>query len=133
MNSVTGAVGRVALESTPAAFQTAANYGPPVNLLNSGARVAGTLTSARSRPGCHRTGTVYRPVFSEKFPSPLLAVRHHDQHHRYFKYNFATHFVVWDRLMNTLHPSYDDLVENGVDRRHEPTIESIGDILARNG
>ena len=47
-----------------------------------------------------------------RFPSPLLAVTHHDQHHRYFKYNFATHFVVWDRLMRTLHPQYDRVVEN---------------------
>jgi sterol desaturase/sphingolipid hydroxylase (fatty acid hydroxylase superfamily) len=42
-----------------------------------------------------------------RFPSPLLAVTHHDQHHRYFKYNYAVHFVIWDRLMHTLHPGYD--------------------------
>ena len=41
------------------------------------------------------------------FPSPLLGVTHHDQHHEYFVYNFATHFSLWDRLMGTLHPSYD--------------------------
>ena len=46
-----------------------------------------------------------------RFPSPLLAVTHHDQHHRYFKYNFATHFVVWDRVMHTLHPAYDSSID----------------------
>jgi Delta7-sterol 5-desaturase len=46
-----------------------------------------------------------------RFPSPLLAVLHHDQHHRHLKYNFATHFVVWDRLMKTLHPQYDRIID----------------------
>ena len=40
-------------------------------------------------------------------PSPLVGVTHHDQHHRYFRCNYATHFTFWDRLMGTLHPDYD--------------------------
>jgi lathosterol oxidase len=65
-----------------------------------------------------------------RFPSPLLAVLHHDQHHRYLKYNFATHFVLWDRIMNTLHPSYDELLENGVNVEQEPSIDRVRDILS---
>jgi lathosterol oxidase len=65
-----------------------------------------------------------------RFPSPLLAVTHHDQHHRYFKYNFATHFVLWDRIMNTLHPSYDDVVAGGEDRQREPSNEPLGDVVS---
>jgi sterol desaturase/sphingolipid hydroxylase (fatty acid hydroxylase superfamily) len=64
-----------------------------------------------------------------RFPSPLLAVIHHDLHHRYYKYNFATHFALWDRIMNTLHPGYDDFLKTGVKRRQEPPIESRGDIF----
>jgi Delta7-sterol 5-desaturase len=40
-------------------------------------------------------------------PSPLVGVTHHDQHHRYFRCNYATHFSLWDRIMGTLHPSHD--------------------------
>ncbi len=40
-------------------------------------------------------------------PSPLVGVTHHDQHHRFFRCNYATHFSVWDRLMGTLHPDHD--------------------------
>jgi len=40
-------------------------------------------------------------------PSPLVGVTHHDQHHRYFRCNYATHFSLWDRLMGTLHPEHD--------------------------
>lgn len=37
----------------------------------------------------------------------IVAVVHHDQHHSGVKYNFATHFTWWDRLIGTLHPEYD--------------------------
>jgi Delta7-sterol 5-desaturase len=40
-------------------------------------------------------------------PSPLVGVTHHDQHHRYVRCNYATHFTLWDRLMGTLHPAHD--------------------------
>ncbi|MDP3270146.1 MAG: sterol desaturase family protein [Legionella sp.] len=38
----------------------------------------------------------------------IVAVVHHDQHHSAVKYNFATHFTWWDRMIGTLHPDYDD-------------------------
>jgi len=40
-------------------------------------------------------------------PSPFVGVTHHDQHHRFFRCNYATHFSLWDRLMGTLHPEHD--------------------------
>jgi Delta7-sterol 5-desaturase len=64
-----------------------------------------------------------------RFPSPLLAVTHHDQHHRYFKYNFATHFVVWDRLMNTLHPQYDHTI---AECQFESKTESSGESICES-
>jgi lathosterol oxidase len=39
-------------------------------------------------------------------PSPLVSVTHHDQHHRHFRCNYATHFIWWDRAMGTLHRDY---------------------------
>jgi sterol desaturase/sphingolipid hydroxylase (fatty acid hydroxylase superfamily) len=43
-------------------------------------------------------------------PWPLLCTTFHDQHHGFFHYNFANTFSWWDRLMGTIHPSYDDTV-----------------------
>jgi Delta7-sterol 5-desaturase len=40
-------------------------------------------------------------------PSPLVGVTHHDQHHQFFRCNYATHFTWWDRMMGTLHPDHD--------------------------
>ena len=40
-------------------------------------------------------------------PSPLVGVTHHDQHHQFFRCNYATHFTLWDRMMGTLHPDHD--------------------------
>ena len=40
-------------------------------------------------------------------PSPLVGVTHHDQHHQFFRCNYATHFTWWDRTMGTLHPDHD--------------------------
>jgi lathosterol oxidase len=50
-------------------------------------------------------------------PSPLISVTHHDQHHRFFNYNYATHFTLWDRLMGTLHPSHDTELKENLSRR----------------
>ena len=42
-----------------------------------------------------------------RYPSPMLCVTFHDQHHQYFNYNFANFFSIWDRLFGTIHPKYD--------------------------
>ena len=47
-------------------------------------------------------------------PSPLISVTHHDQHHRYFRCNYATHFTWWDRLMGTLHNEHDAELRHNV-------------------
>ncbi|HEX3862142.1 MAG TPA: sterol desaturase family protein [Stellaceae bacterium] len=49
-------------------------------------------------------------------PSPLVGVTHHDQHHRYFRCNYATHFSLWDRLMGTLHPDHDAELRRNITR-----------------
>lgn len=44
-------------------------------------------------------------------PWPLVCTTFHDQHHSNFRCNFSNTFSVWDRLMGTIHPSYDRKVE----------------------
>jgi len=44
-------------------------------------------------------------------PSPLVGVTHHDQHHQFFRCNYATHFSWWDRMMGTLHPDHDNVLK----------------------
>lgn len=61
-------------------------------------------------------------------PSPLVGVTHHDQHHRYFRCNYATHFSLWDRAMGTLHPDHDSELKSNIARtetaRREATLRA---------
>jgi Delta7-sterol 5-desaturase len=59
------------------------------------------VTGAAGHSGYEHGGVWCTP------PSPLVGVTHHDQHHRFFRCNYATHFTLWDRLMGTLHPDHD--------------------------
>jgi Delta7-sterol 5-desaturase len=47
-----------------------------------------------------------------RFPFLLLGVTFHDQHHESFRYNYATHFSFWDRAMRTIHPDYDQKIQD---------------------
>jgi lathosterol oxidase len=60
------------------------------------------ITGVVGHSGYEHGGIWCRPPLS-----PLVGVTHHDQHHRFFRCNYATHFTWWDRLMGTLHPDYD--------------------------
>lgn len=35
----------------------------------------------------------------------------HNMHHEYVDYNFALYFTFWDRWMGTMHPEYDEILE----------------------
>jgi Delta7-sterol 5-desaturase len=59
------------------------------------------ITGVIGHSGWEHGGGLCRP------PSPLVGVTHHDQHHRYFRCNYATHFTWWDRAIGTLHPEHD--------------------------
>jgi Delta7-sterol 5-desaturase len=50
-------------------------------------------------------------------PSPLVGVTHHDQHHQFFRCNYATHFTWWDRMMGTLHPDHDSELRANLSHR----------------
>jgi sterol desaturase/sphingolipid hydroxylase (fatty acid hydroxylase superfamily) len=41
------------------------------------------------------------------WPSPLLGVRFHDQHHEMHIYNYGSQTSLWDRACGTIHPRYD--------------------------
>ncbi len=47
---------------------------------------------------------------SSRTPWPLASVTFHDLHHSTFNYNYANHFSIWDRVMGTVHPKYDEAV-----------------------
>ena len=65
------------------------------------------ITGMIGHSGIEYGGTLCRP------PSLLISVTHHDQHHRYFQCNYATHFTLWDRLLGTLHDGHDaEVVRN---------------------
>ncbi len=55
-------------------------------------------------------------------PSPLVGVTHHDQHHRFFRCNYATHFSLWERLMGTLHPEHDAELKRNIVRAGEARL-----------
>ncbi|MFM1814923.1 MAG: hypothetical protein RLZ98_1618 [Pseudomonadota bacterium] len=57
-------------------------------------------------------GHEYFASRTARWPWPGLCTTFHDQHHGYFNYNYANTFSWWDRMMGTLHPSYDDVVEH---------------------
>lgn len=42
-----------------------------------------------------------------RFPSPMVCISFHDQHHEGFTHNYANFFSFWDRLCGTLSPDYD--------------------------
>ncbi|MEM8665279.1 MAG: sterol desaturase family protein [Pseudomonadota bacterium] len=47
---------------------------------------------------------------SSRRPWPLASVTFHDMHHSTYNYNYANHFSIWDRMLGTIHPGYDDRV-----------------------
>jgi len=58
------------------------------------------------------SGFEYFANRSTRFPSPMVCVTFHDQHHEHFRYNYGNFFSLWDRICGTLHPRYDKIVEN---------------------
>lgn len=48
---------------------------------------------------------------STRFPSPMVCITYHDQHHELYNWNYGNYTSIWDRLHGTLHPDYDKLVE----------------------
>lgn len=48
---------------------------------------------------------------------------HHDMHHRLVKYNFGLYFNVWDRLMGTNHPQYEEMFDKVHREAEEATVQ----------
>lgn len=45
-------------------------------------------------------------------PWPFICTTFHDLHHSRFNYNYGNIFSVWDRVLGTTHPQYDDMVKD---------------------
>lgn len=43
-------------------------------------------------------------------PWPFICTTFHDLHHSRFNYNYGNMFSIWDRLLGTDHPDYDEMV-----------------------
>ena len=52
-----------------------------------------------------------------RWPSPLVSVCFHDQHHSAFHYNYATHFTVWDKWMGTMAKDYEQIHADLIERK----------------
>lgn len=62
------------------------------------------------------SGFEYFAAPGARAPSPFVCTTFHDLHHSQFNYNYSNMFSVWDRLLGTIHPGYDEMVrriENG--------------------
>lgn len=76
------------------------------------------VTGAIGHSGYEHAGRIAWP------PSPLVSVTHHDQHHRFGRCNYATHFTLWDRLMGTLHATHDSEAKRNIARAASPSAAS---------
>ena len=56
-------------------------------------------------------GYEYAPGAMSRSPSLLIGTTFHDDHHKLFRVNFATHFSFWDRLCGTIDPEYDHKID----------------------
>lgn len=65
-------------------------------------------------------GHEYFADATTRYPSPMVCTTFHDQHHELFNWNYANYFSFWDRVMGTLHPSYDAKVSQVQGVRADP-------------
>lgn len=65
------------------------------------------------------SGFEYFAGRTSRQPFPFLCTTYHDLHHSQFNYNYANFLSIWDRMMGTVHPRYDGIVEQ---------IEATGEI-----
>eukprot|EP00873_Tetraselmis_striata_P026093 jgi/Tetstr1/446357/TSEL_033899.t1 len=57
------------------------------------------------------SGFEYFASPSSRWPSPMICTSFHDLHHSTFRYNYGNFFSLWDRMMGTVHPGYDAMVQ----------------------
>lgn len=57
------------------------------------------------------SGFEYFAGRTSRKPFPFLCTIFHDLHHSQFRYNFGNFLSVWDRWMGTVHPKYDQIVQ----------------------
>jgi sterol desaturase/sphingolipid hydroxylase (fatty acid hydroxylase superfamily) len=57
------------------------------------------------------SGFEYFASRTARRPWPFLATTYHDLHHSQFRYNYGNFTSIWDRLLGTMHPDYDRMIE----------------------
>ena len=70
------------------------------------------------------SGFEYFASPTTRWPSPLVCVTFHDQHHSSFRFNYGNFSSIWDRLMGTLHPEYDQIVAKVAEKQPSPANSS---------
>lgn len=68
-------------------------------------------------------GYEYGSITLSKWPAPFTSVTYHDIHHSKFKYNFASHFTWWDRMMGTIDPDYDETFLRIINSKYQGSIK----------
>ncbi|MDR3401815.1 MAG: sterol desaturase family protein [Chthoniobacter sp.] len=60
---------------------------------------------------------------------------HHNMHHRYVNYNYGLYFNIWDRLMGTNHPRYEQEFERvcGTSSGEDSTPGAVGGLVPEGG
>lgn len=74
--------------------------------------------------GGHVGFELFRSGFTKRFYSKWHNTStHHNLHHKYVNYNYSLYFNVWDRLMGTNHPRYDEEFETVCERRSQMSLK----------
>lgn len=77
-------------------------------------------------------GFEYFATPTARFPSPMLCIFFHDQHHSEFRYNFGNYTSLWDRLFGTIAPNYDARVK-ALQTSDPPIRLSSAESVAQDG
>jgi len=95
-------IGSSAAETAAARAVASAGWSVPISpVVLLAHKIYDLVTGCIGHSGYESAGRLSLP------PSPLISVTHHDQHHRYSRCNYSTHFTIWDRLMGTLCREHD--------------------------
>lgn len=69
----------------------------------------------------HLSFELFPKGFTRSFMFWHNSTTHHNMHHKYFNFHYSLYFNWWDRLLNTMHPRYDEVFDEVTHR--EPVKE----------
>jgi sterol desaturase/sphingolipid hydroxylase (fatty acid hydroxylase superfamily) len=101
-----GGSGKKGQAAAPAFFWGGGLWSPPASRAPSAGGGGGGNDSTAARSSFF--SALLRRLLVPPSNPYLNTVQHHDLHHRHPRLHFSLYFTHWDRLMGTLHPSYDE-------------------------